>query len=84
MVTDVVKEMMAFKSRLQVYHEVPGSYRDQSGLKAIGTRWIYRTKVTLQSISPSPVGCTRNQESERVDTRRREQHVCGHAPQVDA
>ena len=34
----------------------------------------------LESIDPSKAGCARNQESERVDTRGREQHFCGHAP----
>ena len=31
-----------------------------------------------ESFHPSQAGCARNQESERVDTSGREQHVCGH------
>ena len=41
MVADAVKEEFAFMRWLQVYHKVPGSYRDESGLRPIGTRWIY-------------------------------------------
>ena len=33
-----------------------------------------------KTIHPSKAGCARNQESERVDTRGREQHVCSYAP----
>ena len=41
MVSDAVKEELAFMRGLQVYHEVPESYSDESGLKPIGTRWMY-------------------------------------------
>ena len=30
--------------KLQVYHEVPASYLDESGLKAIGTGWVYTNR----------------------------------------
>ena len=33
-----------FMRRLRVYHEVLVSYPDTSGLKAIGTRWVYTNK----------------------------------------
>ena len=37
-----------FIRKPQVYHEVLVSYLDTSGLKAIGTRWIYTNKVMLR------------------------------------
>ena len=39
MVADAVKEELMFMRELQVYHDL-----DQSGLKAIGTRWVYTNK----------------------------------------
>ena len=33
-----------FMRELQIYHEAPVSYLDKSGLKAIGTRWVYTNK----------------------------------------
>ena len=44
MVADTVKAELMFMRRLQVHHEVPMSYRDKSGLKAIGTGWMFTTK----------------------------------------
>ena len=44
MVADAVKEELMFLRMLQVYHDVLVSYLDKSGLKAIGTRWIYTNK----------------------------------------
>ena len=40
MVAVAVKEESMFMRKLQVYHEVPSTYLDQSRLKAIGTRWV--------------------------------------------
>ena len=47
MVADLVKEKLVFMRRLQVYHEVPVSYIDKSGLQGIGIRWVYTNKVML-------------------------------------
>ena len=44
MVAVAIKEELMFMRRLQVYHEVPVSYLDKSGLKAFGTRWVYTNK----------------------------------------
>ena len=44
LVAEAIKEELMFMRKLQVYHEVPASYLDKSGLKAIGTRWVYRNK----------------------------------------
>ena len=44
MVADAVNEELTFMRRLQVYHEIPGSYYDESGLTSIGTRWIHMNK----------------------------------------
>ena len=41
---DVSKEELMFMRKLQVYHEVLVSYLDKSGLKAVGTRWVYTNK----------------------------------------
>ena len=35
---------LMFLRKLRVYHEVTASYLDKSGLKAIGTRWVYTNK----------------------------------------
>ena len=43
-VADAIKEESTFIRTLHVYHEVPASYLDMSGLKAIGTRWVYTNK----------------------------------------
>ena len=40
MVADFIKEELRFMRKLQVKHEVPVSYLDKPGLKAIGTRWV--------------------------------------------
>ena len=44
LVADAIKEEFMFMRKLRVYHEVPVSYLDKSGLKAIGTRWVYTNK----------------------------------------
>ena len=44
MVADALKEQLMFMRTLQVYHEVLVSFLDKSGLKAIGTRWVYTNK----------------------------------------
>ena len=79
LVADASKEELMFMRKLQVYHEIPVNYLDNSGLKAIGTRWVDTHKGCRESIHPSKAGCAENQESERVDTKGREQHVCSHA-----
>ena len=38
---EAIKEELMFMRGQQVYHEVPASCLDKSGLKAIGTRWVY-------------------------------------------
>ena len=38
MLADAIKEELMFMRKLQVYHEVPASCLDKSGLKAIGNR----------------------------------------------
>ena len=53
MVADPVKEELMFMCKLQVYHEVPVSYLDKAGLKAIGTRWVH-TRVALRIHSSEP------------------------------
>ena len=69
------KEELVFIRKLQVYHEVLVSYLNKSGLKTIGTRWVY----TKKGDAANPFIRARLVGSERVDTRRCEQHVCGHA-----
>ena len=44
LVADAIKEELMFMRGLRVYHEVLVSYPDTSGLKAIGTRWVYTNK----------------------------------------
>ena len=44
MVAGAIKEELMFMRKLQVNQEVPVSYLDKSGLKAIGTRWLYMNK----------------------------------------
>ena len=44
MVADVVKEELTFMRGCQVYHEVPVSHPDMSGLKAMGTRCVHTDK----------------------------------------
>ena len=44
LVADAVKEELIFMRKLRVCHEVPVSFLDKSGLKAIGTRWVYTNK----------------------------------------
>ena len=41
---EAVKEELMFMRKLRVCHEVPVSYLDKSGLKSIGTRWVYTNK----------------------------------------
>ena len=43
-VADAIKEELMFMRELQVYHGDLVSYLDKSGLKAIGTRWVYTNK----------------------------------------
>ena len=43
-VADAIKDELMFMRELQVYHGVLVSYLDKSGLKAIGTRWVYTNK----------------------------------------
>ena len=69
-VADAIKEELVFMRELQVYHEVLVSYLDKSGLE------VY----THKGDAANPFIRARNQESERVDTRGREQHVCSYAP----
>ena len=55
MVADAIKEEWMFMRKLQVYHEVPVSDLDKSGLKGIVTRWGYTNKcVCCGSVHPSP------------------------------
>ena len=44
MVADAVKDELMFMRKMQVYRAVLVSYLDKSGLKAIGTRWVYTNK----------------------------------------
>ena len=44
MVADAITEEFMFMRKLQVYHEIPVSHLDKTGLKAIGTRWVYTNK----------------------------------------
>ena len=44
LVAEAIKEELMFMRKLQVYHEVPASYLDESGLKSIGTRGVYTNK----------------------------------------
>ena len=44
LVAEAIKEELMFMRKLQVYHEVPGSYLDEPGLKSIGTRCVYTNK----------------------------------------
>ena len=71
-----------YMRKLQVYHEVPVSYLDNSGLKAIGIRRAYTNNevMPLNLFIRARLVAQETEESERVDTRRREQHVCGYAP----
>ena len=87
LVADAIKEELMFMRKLQVYHEVPVSYVDKSGIEAIGARWVYTNKVMLRihsfeqdQLRKKKTSRARNQESERDDTRGRKQHVCGYAP----
>ena len=41
LVADAIKEELMFMREIRVYHEVPV---DKSGLKTIGTRWVYANK----------------------------------------
>ena len=41
LVADAVKDELMFMRMLDVFLEVTSSYRDKSGLKPIGTRWVY-------------------------------------------
>ena len=57
LVADAIKEELMFMRKLQVYHEVPASYLDKSGLKAIGTRWgLHEQGRCCESIHPSQAG----------------------------
>ena len=79
LVADAIKEELIFPRKLQVYHEVPVSYLEKSGLKAIGTQWFHTNKGDAANpFIRARFGCAGDQESERVVTRRREQHVCSH------
>ena len=78
LVADAIKEELMFMRKLRVHHEVPTNYLDESGLKTIGTRWVYTNKG--DAANPSKTGGAGDQQSERVDTRRREQHVCATPP----
>ena len=75
LVAEAIKEELMFMRKLRVYHEAPASYLNESGLEAIGTRWVYTNKGDAANpfIRASGAGV---RESERVDTIRREQHVC--------
>ena len=66
LVADAVKDELMFMRKLQVYHEVPASYRDKSGLKPIGTRWVY----TNEGDAANPFVRTRlvPQETKRVSS----------------
>ena len=44
LVADAIKEELILVRNLRVYHEVLVSYLGKSGLKAIGTRWVYTNK----------------------------------------
>ena len=44
LVADAIKEELMFMRKLQVFRELPASYLDESGLKAIGTRWVHTNK----------------------------------------
>ena len=44
LVGDAIKEELMFMRKRRVHHEVPVSYLDKSGLKAIGTRWVHTNK----------------------------------------
>ena len=69
MVADVFNEELAFMRILRVYHEGLVSYQDKSGLKPIGTFWVYTNKGDAANpFIPSPTGCARNEENERVNT----------------
>ena len=44
LVADAIKEELMFTRKQQVYHEVPVSYLEKSGLKAIRTQWVHTNK----------------------------------------
>ena len=77
LVADATKEELMFMRRLQVYQEVLLSYLDKSGLKA-GTRWVYTNKGDASNPFIRARLVAQETKSERVDTRRREQHVCSY------
>ena len=80
LVADAVNEELMSMRKLQVYHEVL--------VKPLGKAWFgsHRNSMDLheqsgrcESICERTTSGARNQESERVDTGRREQHLFGHA-----
>ena len=79
-VGDSVKEDLVFMCRSQVYHKVPVSYLDKSGLKAIGTRWIYKNMGGAANPFVRARLVAQETKSKRVDAGGREQHVCSYIP----
>ena len=80
MVADATKEELMFMRKLQVHHEVLVSYLNKSGLKTIGTRWVY----TKQCDAANPFIRARlvAQESKKVSELTPEDAssmFCGHA-----
>ena len=64
LVADAIKEELMFMRKPQVYHEVPVSHLDKSGLKAIAkTDGSTRTRVMLR-IHSSEQDCLRKKPRE--------------------
>ena len=64
LVADAIKKELMFMRKLQIYHEVPVSYLDKSGLKTIGTRWVHTNK--RDAANPSIRARLVAQETKRV------------------
>ena len=58
LVDDAVNDFLELMRERKVYHQVPGSFLTESGLKPIGTICgRTQAKVTRESIRPSQFGC---------------------------
>ena len=44
LVAEAIQEELMFMRKLQVFCQVLASYLDESGLKAVGTRWVHTNK----------------------------------------
>ena len=64
LVAEASKEELMFMRKLQVFCQVPASYLDESGLKAVGTRWVHTNKG--DAANPSIRARLVAQETKRV------------------